>query len=108
MNCDNDNNMTEGAQRRNPLLEEWHTPHATPPFSRIGVGDYLPAFEAAIAASRAEVAAIASNAAPATFENTVAALESQALEPTCSRNIIKLQTIDNHSLFGVCSKSKSF
>lgn len=77
MNCDNDNNMTEGAQRRNPLLEEWHTPHATPPFSRIGVGDYLPAFEAAIAVSRAEVAAIASNAAPATFENTVAALERQ-------------------------------
>ncbi len=77
MNCDNDNNMTEGAQRRNPLLEEWHTPHATPPFSRIGVGDYLPAFEAAIAASRAEVAAIASNAAPATFENTIAALERQ-------------------------------
>ena len=77
MNCDNDNNMTEGAQRCNPLLEEWHTPHATPPFSRIGVGDYLPAFEAAIAVSRAEVAAIASNAAPATFENTVAALERQ-------------------------------
>ena len=34
--------------------------------------------------------------------------ERQALEPTCSRNIIKLQTIDNHSLFGVYSKSKSF
>ena len=34
--------------------------------------------------------------------------EREALEPTCSRNIIKLQTIDNHSLFGVCSKSKSF
>ena len=35
-------------------------------------------------------------------------LERQALEPTYSRNIIKLQTIDNHSLFGVYSKSKSF
>ena len=34
--------------------------------------------------------------------------ERQALEPTYSRNIIKLQTIDNHSLFGVYSKSKSF
>lgn len=32
----------------------------------------------------------------------------EALEPTYSRNIIKLQTIDNHSLFGVYSKSKSF
>ena len=34
--------------------------------------------------------------------------ERRALEPTYSRNIIKLQTIDNHSLFGVYSKSKSF
>ena len=34
--------------------------------------------------------------------------ETEALEPTYSRNIIKLQTIDNHSLFGVYSKSKSF
>lgn len=34
--------------------------------------------------------------------------ERKALEPTYSRNIIKLQTIDNHSLFGVYSKSKSF
>lgn len=63
--------------RRNPLLEEWTTPYGTPPFSRIAAADYLPAFEAAIAASRAEVEAIASNPAPATFENTVAALERQ-------------------------------
>ena len=34
--------------------------------------------------------------------------ERQALEPTYSRNIIKLQITDNHTLFGVHSKSKSF
>ena len=34
--------------------------------------------------------------------------ERQALEPTHSRNIIKSQIIDNHTLFGVHSKSKSF
>lgn len=31
-----------------------------------------------------------------------------ALEPTYSRNIIKLQIINNQALFGVHSKSKSF
>ena len=34
--------------------------------------------------------------------------ERQALEPIYSRNIIKLQIADNHILFGVHSKSKSF
>ena len=63
--------------RPNPLLGEWATPHCTPPFASITAADYLPAFETAIAASRAEVEAIASNPAPATFENTVAALERQ-------------------------------
>ena len=34
--------------------------------------------------------------------------EREALEPTLSENIIKLQITDNHILFGVHSKSKSF
>ena len=34
--------------------------------------------------------------------------EREALEPTYSRNIIKLQIINNQTLFGVYSKSKSF
>ena len=34
--------------------------------------------------------------------------ERRALEPTHSRNIIKLQVIDNQALFRVHSKSKSF
>ena len=34
--------------------------------------------------------------------------EREALEPTYSRNIIKLQIINNQTLFGVHSKSKSF
>ena len=71
------NGNRTAAHRPNPLLEAWTTPHATPPFGRIAVEDYLPAFEEAIAASRAEVAAIASDPAPATFANTVAALERQ-------------------------------
>lgn len=34
--------------------------------------------------------------------------EKQALEPIHSRNIIKMQIIDNQILFEVHSKSKSF
>ena len=34
--------------------------------------------------------------------------EREALEPTHSRNIIKLQIADNHTQFGIHSKSKSF
>ena len=40
---------------KNPLLAEWKTPHQTPPFDKISISDYEPAFETAIAVSRAEV-----------------------------------------------------
>lgn len=35
-------------------------------------------------------------------------VESEAPEPTLSENIIKLQIIDNHILYTMQSKSKSF
>ena len=44
----------------------------------------------------------------ATQPTTRSFAERQALEPTHSRNIIKLQVIDNQALFRVHSKSKSF
>ena len=61
----------------NPLLAEWDTPHATPPFDKIKVSDYEPAFETAIAVSRAEVDAIVNNPAKPSFNNTILALEKQ-------------------------------
>ena len=61
----------------NPLLGEWTDPYATPPFDRIAIGDYEPAFDAAIAVSRAELAAIVDNPAKPTFYNTIVALERQ-------------------------------
>lgn len=59
----------------NPLLAEWNTPHRTPPFSAIKLSDYEPAFDAAIACSRAEIDAIVRNPAKPTFGNTIVALE---------------------------------
>ena len=61
----------------NPLLAEWDTSHATPPFDKIKVSDYEPAFETAIAVSRAEVDAIVNNPAKPSFKNTILALEKQ-------------------------------
>ena len=61
----------------NPLLAEWNTPHATPPFDKIAISDYEPAFETAIAVSRAEIEAIVSNPAKPSFNNTILALEKQ-------------------------------
>ena len=59
----------------NPLLAAWETPHATPPFSKIELKNYEPAFDAAIACTRAEVAAIVDNPRKPTLVNTVVALE---------------------------------
>ena len=61
----------------NPLLAEWNTPHATPPFDKIAITDYEPAFETAIAVSRAEIEAIVNNPAEPSFNNTILALEKQ-------------------------------
>ena len=61
----------------NPLLAEWDTPHQTPPFDKIKLSDYEPAFDIAIAVSRAEIDAIVNNPAKPTFKNTIVALEQQ-------------------------------
>ncbi|WP_270936950.1 M3 family metallopeptidase [Falsiroseomonas oryzae] len=59
----------------NPLLEPWTTPFGVPPFDRIKEAHFPPAFQAAMAAHRDEVAAIARDPAPPSFANTVEALE---------------------------------
>ncbi|PCE64565.1 M3 family metallopeptidase [Sediminicola luteus] len=55
----------------NPLLE----PFDTAPFSKIENAHYKPAFETAMAQAKAEIEAIADQTEPATFENTIAALD---------------------------------
>ncbi|MCJ2064510.1 M3 family metallopeptidase [Methylobacterium sp. J-088] len=67
----------------NPFREaRWTTPYGIPPFERIRPEHYRPAFEAALAAHADEIAAIAGETAPATFANTVEAMEraGQALD----------------------------
>lgn len=59
----------------NPLLQPWNTPHGLPPFDLLQPGHFAPAFEHAMAEHRAELDAIAAQAAPASFDNTVAAFD---------------------------------
>ena len=68
--------------RQNPLLELGTLPYQMPPFDRIHVSDYVPAFEEAMREQLREVAAISHNPKPATFDNTIVALDrsGQALQ----------------------------
>ena len=60
----------------NPLTAPWTGPYGgLPPFDKVKVSDFPSALDAAIAEARAETEAIANNSAPATFENTIVAME---------------------------------
>jgi peptidyl-dipeptidase Dcp len=60
----------------NPMLAAWTGPYGGyPRFDQVKVADFRPALEEAIALNRAEIQAIANNPAPATFKNTIEALE---------------------------------
>ena len=61
--------------RMNPLLAEWQTPFAIPPFAEIEDAHVLPAFEEALARARGEIAAVAGSGEPPSFANTIEALE---------------------------------
>lgn len=60
---------------QNPLLKAFDTPHGTPPFEEIKLEHYLPAIEEGLSQAREDVRVIVENPEPATFENTVEALE---------------------------------
>ena len=60
---------------QNPLLETWATPFQMPPFDRIAIEHFVPAFDKGFAANRKEIAAIVGNTAAPTFANTIEALE---------------------------------
>ena len=65
--------MTLTAQ--NPFDHPSDLPYQLPPFDRITDDHFRPALERGIAEKRAEIEAIAGNPEPATFDNTLVALE---------------------------------
>jgi len=60
---------------KNPLLIEWTTPYGVPPFDLIEDEDYLQALRQGIAEQQMEIHAISDSPEPASFENTIEALE---------------------------------
>ncbi len=57
------------------LNQKFNTPYKTAPFSKINTEDYLPAFKAAIKKAKKEIQGITDNEAPASFKNTIEALD---------------------------------
>ena len=74
-NSDNKQSESTGPQS-NPLLEEWTGPYGgVPAFDKMQISDIKPAFAKAMASNLAEIDTIANNPDPATFKNTIVALE---------------------------------
>jgi peptidyl-dipeptidase Dcp len=59
----------------NPLLSDWTSVHGLPPFAALKPAHFRPAFDAALAAHRAEIHTVAADSAAPTFANTIEALE---------------------------------
>ncbi|WP_170583106.1 M3 family metallopeptidase [Ruegeria arenilitoris] len=60
----------------NPILSDWTTPFEIAPFAEISDDDFAPALEAALQAHADEIDTIATNTQPASFANTIEALEA--------------------------------
>jgi len=69
-------NMPAIAQQNNPLLQDWKTPHQTPPFSQIRNEHYIPAMRAAIQEAEANIQRIIDQKEAPTFANTIEALQT--------------------------------
>ncbi|MGB0428374.1 MAG: M3 family peptidase, partial [Flavobacteriales bacterium] len=59
----------------NPFFSAFSTLHQTCPFTQIETAHFLPAFEKGLTEAKADIEKISSNPEPASFENTIEALE---------------------------------
>ncbi|WP_108860803.1 M3 family metallopeptidase [Ruegeria sp. Alg231-54] len=60
----------------NPILSAWTTPFEIAPFAEISDDDFAPALDKAMAAHNVQIDAIANKSDPASFANTIEALEA--------------------------------
>jgi len=63
------------SQNDNPFFSDYNTPFGVPPFEQIKTEHYVPAFTIGMEQEQEEIDAIANNPDPATFENTIVAME---------------------------------
>ena len=71
----------------NPLLQPWNTRFGLPPFEAIRAEHFEPAFAVALTSRLAEIDAIGKDAAPPTFDNTIAALDR------CGRQLDRIESL---------------
>ncbi|HEY7785030.1 MAG TPA: M3 family metallopeptidase [Pyrinomonadaceae bacterium] len=80
----------ENAAKPNPLTRKWEGPFGgVPAFDRVEVALFKPALEEAMAGKLAEIDRIVQNPAPATFDNTITAME------TAGDTLDRVQTVYN-------------
>lgn len=60
----------------NPLLQEWKTPYGLPPFDKIKIEHFVPAFKVAMAQQIKNIEVIIKNPQKPNFANTIVALEN--------------------------------
>lgn len=71
----NQQQKNNDSMQSNPLLQESSLPYGAPDFTQLKNEDFKPAIEEGMKEQMAEIEAIANNTEPATFENTLVALE---------------------------------
>jgi len=80
--------MTQSpSEYKNPLLSDWTGAYGLPPFGAIAPEHFRPAFDAALAAHRAEIDAVAGDPAAPSFRNTIEALERSGRDLECISNL---------------------
>lgn len=76
----NEDKAAAPATAANPLLQKWEGAYnGVPPFDKVKVADFLPAFEAAMTENRNEINGITSNTDAPDFANTIEALEKTGM-----------------------------
>ena len=83
------------AQEANPFLAAWNTPFEAPPFDQIKDSHFMPAFQEGMSRQKTEIEAIAAAKEPATFVNTVEAMERSGALLTKVSNVFFALTSNN-------------
>lgn len=67
--------LTACHTEKDPFFETYTTPYGVPPFDKVKIEHYMPAFVEGMAQQKAEIDAIVNNPEEPTFANTIEALE---------------------------------
>lgn len=65
----------DSALKNNPFMQEWNTPYGVPPFDKIKIEHYMPAFEEGMRQQKEIIDNIVNNSEEPTFGNTIIPLE---------------------------------